>query len=81
LAPLILAIDIKVFKGAFLNETKAMVNKKFLDQMKKGYYLINLSRRPIIENKEIIHKKLLSNQIVGYGTVVWTNELPVKMTN
>ena len=47
--------------------------------MKKGSYLINLSRGEIIDNKELIIEKLLSNHLEGYGTDVWTNEPP--MTN
>ena len=54
-----------------------MVNKEFLDQMKKGSYLINLSRGEIIDNKELILEKLLSNHLEGYGTDVWTNEPPI----
>ena len=70
--------DIVTINTPLNNETKAMVNKEFLDQMKKGSYLINLSRGPIIENKELILKKLLSNHLEGYGTDVWTSEPPIK---
>ena len=54
-----------------------MVNKDFLNLMKKGSYLINLSRGPIIEKKHLILEKLLSNDIEGYATDVWTNEPPL----
>ena len=46
--------------------------------MKKGSYLINLSRGPILENKDLILEKLLSKHLEGYGTDVWTNEPPLK---
>ena len=41
--------------------------------MKKGSYLINLARGPIVQNKDIIiPEKLLSNELEGYATDVWT---------
>ena len=46
--------------------------------MKKGSYLINLSRGPIVKNKELILNKLLSGHLEGYGTDVWTNEPPLE---
>ncbi len=58
-------------------ETKDMVNKKFLNQMKKGSYLINLSRGPIVKDKNLILEKLLTNHLEGYGTDVWTQEPPL----
>ena len=63
------------------NETKGMVNEKFLNQMKKGSYLINLSRGPIIKDKELILQKLRSNHLEGYATDVWVNEPPSKNDN
>lgn len=62
-----------------LNEqTKGLINEDFLNQIKKGSYLINLSRGPIVKNKNIILEKLLSNHLEGYGTDVWTQEPPPK---
>ena len=55
-----------------------MVNKSFLSQMKKGSYLLNLSRGPIVEDQSIIMENLLSNHLEGYGTDVWTQEPPLK---
>ena len=57
-------------------DTKGMVNQNFLDQMKKGSYLINLSRGPIIKDKELILEKLRLNKLEGYGTDVWIDEPP-----
>ena len=55
-----------------------MINEDFLNQMKKGSYLINLSRGPIVKNKEEILKKLLSKELEGYGTDVWIDEPPLE---
>ena len=49
--------------------------------MKKGSFLINLSRGPIVKDNELIFKKLISNNLEGYGTDVWTNEPPLKNDN
>ena len=46
--------------------------------MKKGSYLINLSRGALVKDKKLILDKLLSNQLEGYGTDVWTNEPPLE---
>ena len=70
--------DIITINTPLTEETKGMVNKEFLDQMKKGSYLINLSRGPIVERKDLILEKLLSNQLEGYGTDVWINEPPLR---
>ena len=53
-----------------------MINESFLNQMKRGSYLINLSRGPIVKNKEIILEKLLNYDLEGYATDVWTEEPP-----
>ena len=68
--------DIVTINTPLNDETKGMVNREFLNQMKKGSYLINLSRGPIVEKKDLILEKLLSNHLEGYGTDVWTNEPP-----
>ena len=77
LSDLLRKSDIITINTPLNRETKRMVNKEFLDQMKKGSYLINLSRGEIIDNKELILEKLLSNHLEGYGTDVWTNEPPI----
>tara|TARA_Y100000589_G_scaffold332305_1_gene391542 strand:+ start:3389 stop:4345 length:957 start_codon:yes stop_codon:yes gene_type:complete len=62
-----------------LNEdTKEMVDEDFLNNMREGSYLINLSRGPIIKNKELILEKLQSKHLEGYGTDVWTQEPPLR---
>ncbi len=70
------ASDIVTINTPLNNETKGMVDENFLDHMKKGSYLINLSRGPIFKDNNIILEKLLSNHLEGYGTDVWTEEPP-----
>ena len=70
--------DIVSVNTPLSDETRGMINEDFLNQMKKGSYLINLSRGPIVKNKEEILKKLLSKELEGYGTDVWTDEPPLE---
>ncbi len=69
--------DIVTINTPLTDETKGMINEEFLNKMKKGSYLINLSRGPIVEKKDFILEKLLTNHLEGYGTDVWTNEPPL----
>ena len=57
LSELLSSSDIVSINTPLNKETKGMVNDKFLNQMKKGSFLINLSRGPIIKDKELILKK------------------------
>lgn len=68
--------DIVSINTPLTEETKGLINQSFLKKMKKGSYLINLSRGPIVENKDLILNSLLSNHLEGYGTDVWTEEPP-----
>ena len=70
--------DIVSINTPLNNETKGMINKDFLNQMKKGSYLINLSRGPIVANNDLILEKLLSKELEGYATDVWINEPPLE---
>lgn len=70
--------DIVSINTPLNNETKGMINKDFLKQMKKGSYLINLSRGPIVANNDLILEKLLSKELEGYATDVWINEPPLE---
>ena len=69
--------DIVSVNTNLTEETKNLINKNFLNQMKKGSYLINLARGPIVESKDLILNSLLSNHLEGYGTDVWTEEPPL----
>ena len=70
--------DIVTVNTPLNDETKGMINKDFLTQMKKGSYLINLSRGPIVANNNLILEKLISNELEGYATDVWINEPPLE---
>lgn len=78
LSKLLQVSDIVSVNTPLNKETKGMINENFLNQMKKGSYLINLSRGPIVHDKNIILKKLLNFQLEGYGTDVWTKEPPIE---
>ena len=73
--------DIVSINTPLTDETKGMINKQFLDNMKKGSFLINLSRGPIVEDKELILDHLNKNHLEGYATDVWTQEPPISGDN
>ena len=70
--------DIISINTPLTEETRGLINQNFLNQIRKGSYLINLSRGPIVENKDLILNSLLSHHLEGYGTDVWTEEPPLK---
>jgi len=76
LSDLLKVSDIVSVNTPLNNQTEGMINESFLNQMKRGSYLINLSRGPIVKNKEIILEKLLNYDLEGYATDVWTEEPP-----
>ena len=73
--------DIVSINTPLTKETMNMVDEQFLNQMKKGSYLINLSRGKIIKDQQLILEKLISNEIEGYATDVWQNEPPLENDN
>ncbi len=70
--------DIISINTPLTEETRGLINQNFLNQIRKGSYLINLSRGPIVENKDLILNSLLSHHLEGYGTDVWTEEPPLQ---
>ena len=68
--------DIVSINTPLNKETEGMVNEEFLNNMKRGSYLINLSRGPIVKNTDVILKNLLSFHLEGYATDVWSKEPP-----
>ena len=68
--------DIVTINTPLTDETIGMVDSDFINSMKKGSYLINLARGPILENQDCILENLLSNHLEGYATDVWTEEPP-----
>ena len=55
------------------DETKYMVDKKFLDRMVKSSYIINTSRGEIVNEKDII-QSLRDGHLKGYATDVFEDE-------
>lgn len=58
------------------DETKNMVNKDFLNKMKKNSYLINTSRGEIVNEDDII-ESIKNFHLFGYGTDVIINEFDI----
>ena len=81
LSDLLANSDIISINTPLNEETRGMVDEKFLNQIKKGTYLVNLSRGPIIKDKDLILQKLLSNNLEGYASDVWIDEPPSKNDN
>ena len=54
-------------------ETTNLINKQFIDRMKKPFYLLNTSRGDIVSNKDLIYG-LKENKIIGAGLDVVENE-------
>jgi len=81
LSDLLTNSDIISINTPLNEETRGMVDEKFLNQIKKGTYLVNLSRGPIIKDKDLILQKLLSNNLEGYASDVWIDEPPSKNDN
>tara|TARA_B100001248_G_scaffold116093_1_gene86858 strand:+ start:1002 stop:1955 length:954 start_codon:yes stop_codon:yes gene_type:complete len=78
LSKLLQISDIVSVNTPLNKDTRGMINENFLNQMKKGSYLVNLSRGPIVQDKNIILKKLLNYELEGYGTDVWIKEPPIE---
>jgi len=55
------------------NETQHLINTKFIDKMKKPFYLLNTSRGSVISNKDLV-KGLDNKQILGAALDVIENE-------
>ncbi|WVR05999.1 hypothetical protein IAU60_003027 [Kwoniella sp. DSM 27419] len=57
--------------------TKDLVNKAFLQKMKKSAILVNVARGPIV-NSEDLHEALTTGEIYGAGLDVLTGEPDIK---
>ncbi len=57
------------------NETRGMVNREFLSEMKQGAYLINTSRGAVI-NENDLYEALTNGTIAGAGLDVMVKEPP-----
>ena len=78
LSELLNSSDIVSVNTPLNKQTQGMINESFLNHMKRGSYLINLARGPIVKNKNFILKKLINNDLEGYATDVWTEEPPLE---
>ena len=56
--------DIISINAVLNKETNCMVNKKFIDQMKNGSYLINTARGPLLDYKAL-HDALSNGKLKG----------------
>tara|TARA_A100001035_G_scaffold279598_1_gene281497 strand:+ start:390 stop:1340 length:951 start_codon:yes stop_codon:yes gene_type:complete len=70
--------DIISIHTPLTKETRGMINENFINRMKKGSILINVSRGPIVKDNKFILKALQDNSLTGYGTDVFVNEPPSK---
>ncbi|HIJ57989.1 MAG TPA: hydroxyacid dehydrogenase, partial [Deltaproteobacteria bacterium] len=62
---------------ALLNkETRGLINRERIAQMKEGAFLINLARGGIIENLDILYDALKSGKLAGVGLDVFDPEPP-----
>ncbi len=68
--------DIVTVHTPLTSETKGMINKQFIDSLKKEAVLINVSRGPIVKDNSLILEALKEGKLSGYGTDVFPNEPP-----
>ena len=62
---------------ALLNdETRGMINRERIGQMKEGAFLVNLARGGIIENLDVLYDALKSGKLAGVGLDVFDPEPP-----
>lgn len=62
---------------ALLNdETRGMINRERIAQMKDGAFLVNLARGGIIENLDVLYEALKSGKLAGVGLDVFDPEPP-----
>jgi len=54
-------------------ETRHMINKKTLASFKKGAYLVNTSRGPVVDERDLV-VSLRNGQLAGVGMDVFDNE-------
>lgn len=73
---LLLNSDIVTVNTPLNQETSNLINESFLKAMKRGSYLINVSRGQIVKDENIIFKSLIDGHLEGFATDVWTSEPP-----
>jgi D-3-phosphoglycerate dehydrogenase / 2-oxoglutarate reductase len=60
--------------------TKHLINKKFIDSMKRPFYLINTSRGAVVQTKDMV-EALQNGKILGACLDVFENEKPSAFNN
>lgn len=65
--------DVVTLHCPLTHETKYMIDRKSLDIMKKGVYIINTSRGQLIRTEDLL-EALLANKIGGVGLDVYEEE-------
>lgn len=70
--------DIISIHTPLTKETKGMINEDFINRMKNGSILINVSRGTIVKDNKFILKALRNKSLSGYGTDVFVDEPPNK---
>lgn len=73
LEELIVKSDVISLHCPLTSQTKYMINKKTIEKMKEGIYLINTSRGDLIDTNALI-EGLLSNKFGGVGLDVYEEE-------
>ena len=73
LSELLMFSDVISLNVHVTDETREMINKKFLMNMRKGSYLINTSRGELVDELSII-KSIKAGHLSGYGTDVIKDE-------
>ena len=73
--------DIVTIHTPLTQETRGMIDKHFINYLKKDSILINVSRGAIVQDNSIILNALRENKISGYGTDVFQVNHLIKMMN
>jgi len=68
--------DIITIHTPLTKETRGMIDKDFINYLKKDSILVNVSRGAIVQDNSIILNALRENKISGYGTDVFPSEPP-----
>ena len=69
--------DLITIHAPLNQETKSLINKKNIKNLKKGVVIVNTSRGGIIENIDIFYEKLINNYIGGLALDVLNTEPPI----